>query len=146
MLLGVLCFSIHASAQLLARMEVKEPIPGICDEKEVYALFPGFTGQVEAVGPLTEEQIRARLTEQVQYVKDHPKYKGKGMVSVIVNCKNEAVQCKTDNTTGETELDEQIVAVFRALGPWKSGQLNGKPVDSVLLYSFKIKGGKFMEQ
>ena len=30
---------LTASAQFVAKMEVKEDIPGICDKNEVYALF-----------------------------------------------------------------------------------------------------------
>jgi len=39
------------SGQFVAKMEVKEPIQGICDGNEVYALIPSFDGQVEALCP-----------------------------------------------------------------------------------------------
>ena len=47
-----------------------------------------------------------------------------------------------DNETKNPELDKQIEAVFNSLGEWKAGKLNGKEVDSSILYSFKIKKGE----
>ncbi|HYV92721.1 MAG TPA: hypothetical protein VE978_13075 [Chitinophagales bacterium] len=135
-------FCLAASAQFVARMEVTEPIPGICNDKEVYALIPSFKGQEEAVCPVSEEDILKRLNSEIQFLKDHPKYDGKGMIGLVINCKGEVVKCKMDNKTKNEELDKQIEAVFNSLGEWKAGKLNGKEVDTSRLYSFKIKNGK----
>lgn len=132
------------SAQFVAKLEVKEDIPGICDKNEVYSLFPSFTGQDEAVCPVTKEQILERLNAEVEFLKANLKYKDKGMIGIIINCKGEVIKCKMDNKTKSTELDEQIEAVFNSLGEWKPGKLNGKKVDSSRLYSFKIKKGKIV--
>ena len=134
-------FSINASAQFVAKMEVKEPIEGICNEKEVYALLL-FDGQKEAICPVSKDDILKRLNSEVQFLKDNPKFKGKGMIGLIINCKGEVVQCKMDNKTKSAELDKQIEEVFNSLGEWKAGKLNGKKVDSSKLYSFKINKGK----
>jgi len=134
--------SINTSAQFVATMEVKEPIEGICNEKEVYALFPMLDGQEEAICPVSKEEILKRLNSEIQFLKDNPKFKGKGMIGLVINCKGEIVQCEMDNKTKSAELDKQIEAVFNSLGDWKTGQLNGKNVDSSKLYSFKIKKGK----
>ena len=133
---------LTASAQFVAKMEVKEPIEGICDENEVYALFPMFNGQDEATCPVTKDEILKRLNSEVQFLKDNPKYKDKGMIGLVINCKGEVVKCKMDNKTKRPELDKQIEDVFNSLGEWKAGKLNGKEVDSSKLYSFKIKKGK----
>ena len=45
------------------------------------------------------------------------------------------------NLTKSEILDEQIVAIFKTLGPWTAGELDGKAVDTVLLFSFEIKKG-----
>lgn len=138
-----ICFAgIASSAQFVAKMQVKEPIEGICDASEVYALFPMLDGQKEAVCPVSEKEIVDRLNAEVQFLKDNPKHNDKGMMGLIINCKGEVVQCKMDNKTKSTELDKQIEAIFNSLGEWKPGKLNGKEVDSSLLYSFKIKKGK----
>lgn len=136
--------SISASAQFVAKMEVKEPIEGICDANEVYALFPMMDGQDEAICPVSKEEILKRLNAEVQFLKDNPKYKDKGMIGLIINCKGEVVQCKMDNKTKSPELDKQIEAVFNSLGDWKAGKLNRKKVDSSKLYSFKIQKGEIV--
>ena len=49
----------------------------------------------------------------------------------------------TGNTTGIDELDTELAEIFNTLGKWKPGKLNGKKVDSTLLFSFKVKEGVF---
>lgn len=132
-----------SSAQFVARMEVKEDIPGICDKNEVYALFPSFKGQQEAVCPMSKKEILQKLNTEVAFLKENPTYNGKGMIGIVINCKGEVVQCKMDNKTDNPELDKQIEAVFNALGSWKAGKLNGKKVDSARLFSFTVKNGVF---
>jgi hypothetical protein len=130
------------NAQFVAKVEIKEPVKGLCNDKEVYSLFPGFTGQKEAICPVSDEEISKRLDSAVTFLKDNPKYKDKGMIGIMINCKGEVVKCEMDNKTKDATLDNQIVAVFAALGQWQAGQLNGKPVDSMRLFSFEIKKGK----
>jgi hypothetical protein len=136
-------FSYAASAQFVAKMEVKENIPGICDKNEVYALFSSFEGQIEAVCPLSDSEILERLNSQVQYTNDNPKYKDKGMIGILINCEGKVIRCEIDNKTKTPELDKQIENVFNSLGEWKAGKLNGTNVDSNKLFSFVIKNGKF---
>jgi hypothetical protein len=132
-----------ASAQFVAKMEIKEDILGICDKNEVYALFPSFKGQEEAVCPIEEDEILKRLNSEVSFLKENPKYKDKGMIGLVINCKGEVVSCKMDNKTKNPELDKQIEKVFNSLGVWKAGKLNGKEVDSSRLFSFNIKNAEF---
>lgn len=136
--------TLTSTAQFVAKMEVKEDIPGICDKDEVYALFPTFKGQKEAVCPVSKEEILKRLNAEVQFLKENPDYNDKGMIGLIINCKGEVVKCEMDNNTKNEELDKQIEAVFNSLGDWKTGKLNGKAVDSSRLFSFQIKNGKFV--
>ncbi|AWI25139.1 hypothetical protein [Flavobacterium pallidum] len=141
-LLFIILLNLNASAQFLAKMEVKEDIPGICDKNEVYALFP-IEGQIEAVCPISDAEILERLNSEVQFIKDNPKYKGKGMIGILINCKGEVVRCEMDNKTKNPQLDKEIEKVFNSLGEWKAGTLNNKNVDSNRLFSFTIKKGKF---
>lgn len=128
---------------MVARMEVKEPIEGVCDNSNVIAIlpFPG-NGQIKAQAPKTDEEITAELNSKVSFLKDKPNYEDKGMVNLIINCKGEMVKCEIDNKTKSPELDSQIVAVFAELKVWTAGKVNGKSVDTVVLYCFTIKGGK----
>jgi poly(A) polymerase Pap1 len=128
---------------MIARMEVKEPIEGVCDQQNVLVLMSFFGAyQVEAKSPMTKAQITQELQEKVDFLKNNSEYNDKGMVNLIINCKGDLVQCKIDNKTKNPELDNQIVAVFSGLKKWTPGTYSGKPVDSVLLYSFVIENGK----
>jgi len=139
----LLCLNL-TYGQFVVKMEVKENIPGICDQDEIYALFPMVDGQEEPVCPVTRDEILRRLNAEIQFLKDNPKYSDKGMIMMIINCKGEVVKCEMDNKTKSTELDKQIETVFNSLGEWKAGKLNGKEVDSSKLYSFKIKKGRII--
>jgi hypothetical protein len=134
--------SVSISAQFIAELQLDEPVEGICNMKHIYSLFPMFDGQEEAICPITKEQVLARLNSEIQFLKENPKFKSKGMIDLLINCKGEVVQCKMDTKTKDKNLDKQIEALFSKLGKWKAGKLDGRPVDSSLLYSFKIKKGK----
>lgn len=139
------CFiGIAASAQFVARMEVKEDIPGLCDKNEVYAIFPMVKGQEEAVGPMTEKEIEKKINNEVQFLKDNPTYEDKGMVGLIVSCKGELVQCRMSNKTKSEELDNKILAIFATLLKWEPAKINKRKVDSSLLFSFTVKDGKLV--
>jgi hypothetical protein len=134
--------SLLSYCQMVAKVEMKENIDGICDAKNVYSLFPMFGDQKTAVCAVSDSEIEERLNKEVDFLKDKPTYEDKGMVGIFINCKGEAVQCKIDNKTKSPALDEQIVHVFKTLTSWKAGKLNGKKVDSLTLWSFTIKDGK----
>jgi hypothetical protein len=141
-LLALIQLSLSSYSQMVARAEIKEKIEGICDIKNVYTLFPMFGDQVEAVPSVSEASIEEKLNKEVAFLKENPKYDDKGMVSIIINCKGEVVQCKIDNETKSQVLDDQIVQVFKTVSFSKPGKLNGKKVDSLRLWSFEIKKGK----
>lgn len=132
-------------SQLVARVEMKEDVPGICDKNNVYSLMKLFgKDQEEAVPPLSVKKLEQRLNEEVTFLQQHPEFEGKGIVGVFINCKGELVQCKIDNKTGSDELDGQIVAVIATMKEWKAGKLAGRKVDSVHLYSFDVVKGKLI--
>lgn len=136
-------FSVQFSqAQLVAKAQLKEPIEGICDANEAYALMGFMDDQTDAKCPVAESEIQSRLNADVPFLKENPKFKAKGVMNVYVNCKGEVVKVTPD--TGNDELDAQIIKVFEGLGEWKAGKLNDKAVDSVTLYSFKIKKGQLI--
>ena len=130
---------------MVARMEVTEPIEGICDNANVIAIlpFPG-NGQNKAIPSKTKEQLTAQLNVELAFLKDKPDYDDEGKVNLIINCNGELVRCQIDNKTKSNELDEQIVAVFSTLKQWTPGSINGNPVDTSVLYSFEIKDGKIL--
>ena len=131
-----------ASAQFVVRIDVKENVPGICDKKNVYVLFSTLEGQEEPICPVTKDEILRRLNTEVTFLKDHPKFKHKAIIEMVISCQGIAVQCKMNKKSKFTELNKQITAVFSSLGTWKAGKLNGKEVDSSQIYSIVIRKGK----
>jgi len=132
---------LFSSAQFVAKMEAKEPIPGVCNIKNIIVPFPTFKGQEAAISPLNKKEIESRLNSEVKFLSENPTFTDKGMIGLIVNCKGEVVRCKMDNKTQNAELDKQIETVFHSLGEWKAGKLNGKTVDTSNLFSFTIENG-----
>lgn len=127
---------------MIAIMQVDEPIPGVCDNSKVIVILPlPGNGQISAQAPLTDEELTKKLNEEVDFLKGKTDYNDKGMVGLIVNCEGKMVRCQIDNKTQNPELDLQIVDIFSKMVDWKAGTLNGKPVDTVVLYSFEIKNG-----
>ncbi len=139
--IGLITFGLNTFAQLLATVEMNEPLEGICNSKKVYALFKGFKGQVEPVCPLTKVEVEKLLNENVKFIKENLKFKGKGMVSVFINCKGEALNWEISTTTKSSELDKQILDVFKTLQKWTPGTLNEEKVDTNELITYKIKKG-----
>lgn len=129
-------------SNMIATMQVDEPIPGVCDNSKVIAIlpFPG-NGQVKAQAPLSNEELSERLNAEVDFLKGKNDYNDKGMVNLIVNCEGKMVRCQIDNNTQSPELDQQIVDVFSKMVEWKAGTVNGKSVDTSVLYRFEITNG-----
>jgi len=128
---------------MVATMQVDEPIEGVCNNDRVIAILPlEGNGQLEADPGVSDREIENMLNEQVSFLNNQADYEDKGMVSIIVNCKGEMVRCEIDNETKNEELDKQIVAVFAKLNNWKAGSIRGESIDTVVLYSFTIEGGK----
>ncbi|HYF68982.1 MAG TPA: hypothetical protein VD884_12650 [Ohtaekwangia sp.] len=104
LILFTLTTSYAASAQFVAKMEIKEPISGLCNQ-DVYVLIPGLKGQAPAQCSLTEALMNEKLNTEIPFLKEHPAYNDKGMIGLIINCKGQMVQCKMDNKTKSSELD-----------------------------------------
>ncbi len=141
-LIGCSTTKNSSTNNMIATMQVNEPIPGVCDNSNVIAIlpFPG-NGQIKAKAPMTDEELEKKLNNEVAFLKDNPDYNDKGMVNLIINCEGKMVRCEIDNKTQSPELDKQIVAIFSKMKNWEAGTVNGKPVDTSVLYSFKIENG-----
>ena len=139
--ISIVFLGLRGHAQLIATVEMKDSIEGICNNKEVYGLFDGFTGQVEPKCSLTKAEIQNLINEKVVFLKTNPKFKGKGMVGVYINCKGEALNWEISVKTKNEELDRQLLDIFKTLQNWTAGKLNGNSVDSRELISYTIKKG-----
>ncbi len=136
----ILMSSFTTQAQLITKVQMKEKVEGICDHDNVYALFNGFDGQVEPKCSVSKEEMQEQLNK-VQFLKDNPKFKGKGMIGVYINCHGQAIGWRISVKTDQ-ELDQQLLKVFQTYQNWTVGTLNGKNVDCSELISYEIKKGK----
>jgi len=128
---------------MVATLQLEEEIEGVCDNSNVIAILPiPGNGQVKAKAPMTDNEITDLLNSEVQFLDGKLDYEDKGMVMLIINCEGDMVQCSTSNKTKSEELDAQIVKVFSTMKEWKPGTINGKPVDTSVLYSFTITDGE----
>jgi hypothetical protein len=101
-----------------------------------------LSGQEDAKCPITKEELLAKLNNEITFFKDNPKYKSKGSVEVMVNCEGEVVKVEVDFKKMNKILENQIIDLIKRLGNWEPGKLEGKKVDSITLFSFKVKKGK----
>lgn len=134
-----------STSNMVATLQIDEPIDGVCNNDRIIAIlpFPG-NGQEKAKPILTNKEVEVLLADQVIFLNENAGYEDKGMVGLIVNCNGELVRCQMSNRTKSEELDAQIVAVFSTLKDWKPGSINGKKVDTSVLYSFTITDGKII--
>jgi hypothetical protein len=143
-IITLLLFTTQLQAQMVATVQMKKKIEGICDKKAVYSLFPSFGDQVKAKCPKTKDEIAELINDKVQYLKDNTKFsKKKCMLNTYVSCEGKMVSAQIDHSTGEDDLDAALIKVFSELGEWTAGKLNGKQVDSLNLWSFHFKNGQF---
>ena len=130
---------------MVAKMQVDEPIEGVCNNDAVYVLFSAFgDGQIPSKCSLSDEEINTKVNAEVTFLTENPGHSDEGMMGLIINCKGEVVKCEINNKTQSEELDKQIEAAFRQLTNWQVGTLHGNPVDNSVLMSFKIKNGVFI--
>lgn len=133
--------AFRSEAQLLMQVQMDDSIEGICDHKEVYSLYGGFDQQIEPECSFTKEQMENILNDKLQFLKDNPKFKSKGMVGVFINCEGTAVQWDIAMKSKSAELDRQVLEIFQTFDEWTAGKLNGKAVDTRELFSYEIKKG-----
>lgn len=133
--------ALNSEAQLIARVEMKENIDGICNQNEVYSLYGGFDGQIEPKCSLSKQNMEDILNERLLFLKENPKFKSKGMVGVYINCEGRVLQWDVSVKTKSAELDKQILEIFQTFNDWTVGKLNGKGVDTRDLFSYEIKKG-----
>ncbi len=129
-------------SNFVARMEVKEPIQGVCDNSNVIVILPfPNNGQEKAQCPKSKEDLIKELNDKAEYLKSNPNYNDSASLTVIINCEGDMVRCQLDRKTQKPEIDQQIISVFQNLKKWVPGKINKKPIDTVELYSIKIKNG-----
>lgn len=140
-ILTLLLVGFTAKAQLIATVQMDETVEGICNQDEVYALYDGFDGQIEPKCSLSKKDMENLLNENLQFLKDNPKFKSKGMVGVYINCEGMPLQWDISVKTKKSDLDAEILKLFQTCEDWTPGTLDSKAVDTRELISYEIKKG-----
>lgn len=143
-LVSIFFFSHLAQSQGVTRIFLNEPIEGLCEDTNIYVLFNTFPNQEMADCRLTSQEMIQILNDTILYLKDHPKTKINGMVSIIINCKGEVIHCVVDGKKQIAELNEELINYFMGMETWRAGLLDDREVDSVVFFSFEIKKGRFV--
>ena len=98
----LLCCSEQTYSQLVAKVELKEKIEGICDYDEIYYLMQD-ENQLKALPPISKDEIYKKLNN-LNFIKENPKFKSKGTVSLMINCKGEVVECDSQKNLKIVDL------------------------------------------
>jgi hypothetical protein len=122
-----------------ARIDTKgKKFDGLCDQDEFYSLANGLGDQQEAICPVSNEELHNKVL-QLKFLQENKKFKGKNVISVDVNCKGKVVN--VESKFKDSNLNEQIRALFFSIGNFTPGKMEGKNVDCEILYSIEIKNG-----
>lgn len=133
---------LNGFSQLTAKIKLKEPLEGICDHDNIYSLMAYQKGQIEPEPNISEEKILLDLNNSIDFLKKHPKFKGKGFVSIIINCEGVPLRVKAKIFKKRNpEIEKELIEYFKLIKKWKPGTYYNKIVDSDRTYSFKIKKG-----
>lgn len=109
----------------------------VCVKNAVYFLP---TGKAKPTEPIPS--IEARLNKAIPFIKDHFDIKSKPAIQLAINCKGEiggGFQIVT--SSGNDEIDKEIIKFLKTVTSWKPGLLKKKPVDSWYLWKMEIKDG-----
>lgn len=136
------CSSKKGMNDLYATMELKKPVPGVCNKDMVLVLMPFMSAnQVEAEAPQTNEEIAAELSKFVAPTDLYAEEAISSTMHVIINCKGKVVSVEVNDTEIPPGLARQIESYFKAMPNWKPGTHSGKVFDSVRLITIRIENG-----
>lgn len=135
----IVLFSFYGNSQIVATVELKEPVSGMCGD-ELYSLFDGWKQQKQASCDLSDEELIELMNEKIEYLKNNPKAKGKGVMSIYINCEGKKIQVSS-GIQNNSELANEIEQFLLEYGNWTPGEFYGKTVDCSELIAVKIKKG-----
>ncbi|MCU0422158.1 MAG: hypothetical protein MUC81_05040 [Bacteroidia bacterium] len=128
---------------MVARMQVKSPIDGVCDNNNVIVILPiPGNAQQKALPPITFQELANLLNEKLSFLKDNPTYTAKGYINVIINCKGEMVQCLANSKDLDEKLNKELETLIGEFKQWKPATVQNKIVDSMQLISIEVNQGR----
>lgn len=146
LLLGACASSKSAPSSnqiMVATVEMKEPIPGMCNPNTLYTIIPlPGQNQTDAIPPISEDELAKRINGESSFLKNHPDLSAEGMLNLVVSCEGKLLKCEMDKKTDHPELNQEILTFTEALQQWQPAKIADKQVDAMVLMSFTIVEGK----
>lgn len=122
---------------------LRKKVEGMCiPAKFVLELYNGNPNEVEPKCSIDKEELIERLNSDLQFLKKHPDFKGRGMVSVIINCEGKVVGWAEAVKSRNEELNEEILSfLIKQNFDWKPGIYKEENIDSIFSFSYQIVRG-----
>ena len=118
-----------------------DTIEGLCDTISTLPQLAYFLG-LAPESPVSINAVQARFNANCSYLKDNPKTKGEGYISLYVNCEGELLGLEMgEKKKIAPELEKQMLDVVRNLGEWKPLEGETEKQDGFYMYRFRIKKG-----
>ncbi len=126
------------------RVLLRKAVPGMCfPAKQVIEPYNGNPDEVEPVCSVTKEELIELLNNDLQFLKNNPEFKGRGMISVVINCEGKVISWAEVVKSRNKELNEEILAfLVKQDFDWEPGKYKEETIDSVYSFSYQIIRGK----
>ncbi len=126
------------------RVQLKKVVPEMCvPSKQVFELYNGNPDEIEPKCSITKEELIELLNSDLEFLKNNPEFKGRGMISVIINCDGKVIGWAEVVKSRNDELNKEILAYLVLKNfEWEAGQYKEEHIDSVYSFSYQIVRGK----
>ncbi|WP_300666282.1 protein S100 [Fluviicola sp.] len=124
------------------RIMLRKKIEGMCvPAKDVFELYNGNEGELEPKCSVSKEELIEMLNKELSFLKNNPDFKGRGMVSVLINCEGRAVGWG-EVVVKNKELNEEILTfLIKQNFEWEPGYFKDKAIDSLFSFSYQVVRG-----
>ncbi|WP_294670668.1 hypothetical protein [uncultured Fluviicola sp.] len=126
------------------RVTLKKVVPGMCvPSKQVLELYGGNPDEVEPKCMIDKEELTERLNSDLSFLKNHPEFKGRGMISIVINCEGKVIGWSEVVKSKNRELNDEILAyLMKQDFEWEAGKYKEEKIDSIYSFSYQIVRGK----
>lgn len=126
------------------RVTLKKVVSGMCvPSKQVLELYGGNPDEVEPKCIIDKEELTERLNSDLSFLKNHPEFKGRGMISIVINCEGKVIGWSEVVKSKNRELNDEILAyLMKQDFEWEAGKYKEEKIDSIYSFSYQIVRGK----
>lgn len=124
------------------RVQLKKAAPGMCTpSKQVIEPYGGNPDEKEPKCSVNKEELTELLNNELAFLKNHPDFKGRGMVSVLINCEGKAIGW-ADVVDKNKVLNQEILAfLIKQDFEWEPGYYKDEAIDCIFSFSYQVVRG-----